>query len=225
MRKPNRLPIYPLGTKGVTDVIYLEDNEKIHFGTGEDIAIYWDGTNLLFNPATGQTMTIKFESGITTIHGGTAAGDDLYLYPSTSVTKPSIQLLGNSTMYINAKAGSPLIIRDNVTQSFNLQYVSNVSTLSGGAVSGDDLKLEGSTTDDYPYILLSGNSRINLVHNSQLDITHGAGLTNRFLNGTLHLKETSTPTAIADFGAIYTKNDNLLYFQDGAGTEHTVAFA
>lgn len=42
--------------------------------------------------------------------------------------------------------------------------------------------------------------------------------------GVLSLKEASTPTADTDFGKIYTKNDNKLYFQDGAGVEHEVAF-
>ena len=40
----------------------------------------------------------------------------------------------------------------------------------------------------------------------------------------LTLSETTTPTAVADFGKLYTKSDNKLYFQDGAGVEHTVAF-
>ena len=38
--------------------------------------------------------------------------------------------------------------------------------------------------------------------------------------GVLYTKETTTPTAIADYGALYTKNTNELFFQDGAGTEH-----
>jgi len=42
--------------------------------------------------------------------------------------------------------------------------------------------------------------------------------------GLLTLKETTTPTADADYGKLYTKTDNLAYFQDGAGTEHTIAF-
>ena len=41
----------------------------------------------------------------------------------------------------------------------------------------------------------------------------------------LTLKETTTPTALADNGKLYTKNDNKLYFQDGAGTEHEISFA
>lgn len=42
--------------------------------------------------------------------------------------------------------------------------------------------------------------------------------------GLLTLKETTTPTADADYGKIYTKSDNKLYFQDGAGTEHEISF-
>ena len=37
--------------------------------------------------------------------------------------------------------------------------------------------------------------------------------------GVLNLIETTTPTANAGYGKIYTKNDNELYFQDGAGVE------
>jgi hypothetical protein len=44
-------------------------------------------------------------------------------------------------------------------------------------------------------------------------------------DGVLAMVETSTPTADADHGKLYTKNDNKLYFQDGAGTEHEVAYA
>jgi len=38
-------------------------------------------------------------------------------------------------------------------------------------------------------------------------------------DGVLTLKETTTPTADANYGKIYTKNDNSLYFQNGAGDE------
>lgn len=39
----------------------------------------------------------------------------------------------------------------------------------------------------------------------------------------IYLPEITTPTAIADFGAIYTKTDNLFYFQDGAGVEKVLS--
>lgn len=41
--------------------------------------------------------------------------------------------------------------------------------------------------------------------------------------GLLTLKETTTPTADANYGKIYTKNDDKLYFQDGAGAEHEIS--
>jgi len=43
-------------------------------------------------------------------------------------------------------------------------------------------------------------------------------------SGILQVKETTTPTPVTDYGKLYTKADNNLYFQDGAGTEHQVAY-
>lgn len=43
-------------------------------------------------------------------------------------------------------------------------------------------------------------------------------------NGILAMKETTTPTADTNFGKVYTKNDDKIYFQDGAGAEHEIAF-
>lgn len=40
--------------------------------------------------------------------------------------------------------------------------------------------------------------------------------------GPLIMKETTTPAAAAGFGKIYTKADNIPYFQDGAGNEHAI---
>lgn len=42
--------------------------------------------------------------------------------------------------------------------------------------------------------------------------------------GLLTLKERVTPTADTNYGKFYTKTDNKAYFQDGAGTEHEIAF-
>ena len=42
------------------------------------------------------------------------------------------------------------------------------------------------------------------------------------IDGAFFIPEMATPTPIADVGAIYTKTDNNLYFQDGAGVEHQI---
>lgn len=44
----------------------------------------------------------------------------------------------------------------------------------------------------------------------------------KLTGGVLYINEITTPSAIANYGAIYTKSDNQLYFQDGAGTESAV---
>lgn len=43
-------------------------------------------------------------------------------------------------------------------------------------------------------------------------------------DGVLAMKETTTPTADTNYGKVYTKTDNKLYFQDGAGAEHEISF-
>lgn len=63
----------------------------------------------------------------------------------------------------------------------------------------------------------SGNLGIGLIPTANMDgLSIEAGL--------VTIKETTTPTADADYGKIYTKSDNKLYFQDGAGTEHEIAY-
>lgn len=42
--------------------------------------------------------------------------------------------------------------------------------------------------------------------------------------GCITIKERATPIADTNYGKIYTKTDNKLYFQDGAGTEHEMAY-
>jgi len=59
-----------------------------------------------------------------------------------------------------------------------------------------------------------------LEANQMFRIRGGLGL--QLYNGALHFPEITTPSAIANYGALYTKTDNILYFQDGAGTEHAI---
>ncbi|GAG63939.1 unnamed protein product, partial [marine sediment metagenome] len=77
--------------------------------------------------------------------------------------------------------------------------------------------------DATPFIRLTGASAVLFNSPLQFDFTISslqARLKSTGGGGSLHLKECTTPAAIADFGALYTKADNHLYFQDGAGAEH-----
>lgn len=70
-----------------------------------------------------------------------------------------------------------------------------------------------------------GNNVFTVLQNGNLGI--GTDTPNESLTlyeGILSFKETTTPTATADYGKLYTKTDNKAYFQDGAGSEHEIAF-
>lgn len=74
----------------------------------------------------------------------------------------------------------------------------------------------------YPHEL-SGVDPGDLADNVILQYNSGTGVwslttTPTFTN--IYLTETTTPTPIADHGALYTTSDNELFFQDGAGTNH-----
>jgi len=111
------------------------------------------------------------------------------------------------------------------------------------------LRFKANNTDTYPYLELEGNAGGTLRMNSGLFTIYDT--TNKifevkgtYLNiaingsapsancdlalvgdGVLCLAETSTPTADTNYGKVYCKNDDKLYFQDGAGNEHEIAFA
>jgi len=103
----------------------------------------------------------------------------------------------------------------------------NTIIIEGLEATGKLLVLKANETQDNPRLFLDGNSgNINATIEDTSDyfgIKVGAVNNIRlFGTGAIHFKETTTPSAITDFGAIYTKNDNELYFQDGAGNEKTV---
>lgn len=159
-RLGTRLPVYPVGTTGVTDVINLEDNEKINFGSSDDVAVYWDGTRFVLNPASGETASFEFGSGETILRGGDSAGDDLTLLANTSNFQAALYLRGGANIDCYFASGSYFTLNDGTTECLKVTYSSNVTTLSGGAVSGDDLVLKASTADASPKIELKGNDVI-----------------------------------------------------------------
>jgi len=91
--------------------------------------------------------------------------------------------------------------------------------------AGTDLvaAVQGGTTKKLTVAqaLLAGDSPATL---SALGIGAAASANADLLceGGAVMLKETTTPTDDAGYGKVYTKADNVLYFQDGAGVEHAL---
>ena len=68
-----------------------------------------------------------------------------------------------------------------------------------------------------------GDDTLKLYVNG-VNTVNNTDTTTIFEHGEMCIKEITTPTAKPDYGKIYTKADNKLYFQDGAGNEHEVGF-
>lgn len=111
-----------------------------------------------------------------------------------------------------------------------LDAIKNIETklgITGGAADLDSAVVINESGLDKDF-RVEGNSNINLLYcdagNDNISINAAAVSTNYdlglFGDGVLCIKETSTPTADTNYGKVYCKNDNLAYFQDGAGTEH-----
>ena len=102
---------------------------------------------------------------------------------------------------------------------------------AGIVYTGTDLRL--TTTDGkiqlvyynagfYTMLEATPTGPVELYYNNALKAaTLNDGFT---IAGCLTLDEITTPTADANHGKIYTKTDNKIYFQDGGGTEHEIAF-
>jgi hypothetical protein len=108
----------------------------------------------------------------------------------------------------------------------------NITKLTGRNVADDSLYLYGNAADGPAQcsIRLAGDNNMLLNCPNIADKGFNFYVAESTLcakirkEGVLHLLETTTPTAVTNMGAFYTKNDNKAYFQDGAGTEHTLAF-
>lgn len=130
-----------------------------------------------------------------------------------------------SGLWTSITQGAELIISGQ--DIVKLYHNAGVTTIYGADATGDQLVIKANQTDALPNLTFYGTGHIfaNLSATKEFKVyTNGVALF-RAKDHTLLLKEGTTPTANADYGAIYTKNDNKLYFQDGAGTEHEVAFA
>ena len=119
----------------------------------------------------------------------------------------NLQATGNSNIAIGHNAGDVI-----TTGSNNIIIGHNVDP-SNGATSTYELNI-GNT--------LYGNLSTDSIGIGLRPTANMLGLSVEA--GLLTLKERATPTADANYGKIYTKNDNKIYFQDGAGAEHEIAF-
>jgi len=154
------------------------------------------------------TLTAKSFSGPlsgTTISGGTIRTSELVGVSSMALQKNAFYMLSGGS------------------QIFKFHNLGDWSYLTGRGVAGASLRIIPGNT--YPLIDMEndGYTHVSLNTGDEFRILNQTTHIHKFdTNGAHFFAETTTPTPTANFGALYTKTDNNLYFQDGGGTEHTL---
>jgi len=113
MRIPRRLPIYP-----------WNDNEPIYFGTGSDVAMYWDGTYFCMDGLNAELRISFATAGITNLYGGIASGDDLCIYCNAVDAQSYLKLFGNGSLWLAVASGGVISLYNGTTAFLDLRYVS-----------------------------------------------------------------------------------------------------
>lgn len=113
----------------------------------------------------------------------------------------------------------------------NVTHSSAKTYLKGADASGDDLLIYSNRTDDYPRIDMQGNANfyfripVGYVFGFYAATTELFRFSHSGNKPQIQFREAaSNPTGVTDFGSLFTKSDNKLYFIDGSGAVHEVAF-
>jgi len=138
---------------------------------------------------------------------------------STPKRPASINLSSNVTFMADAREDSTHFCRIYMARD------TNDSAITIGGMSGT-----GNYASIYLYSDTSANKYIKITGNSfypDIDSSTTSGLAahcwSDVFSDVITIHEVgSSPTPVTDYGKLYTKSDNLLYFCDGAGTEYTV---
>ena len=108
----------------------------------------------------------------------------------------------------------------NASNALQISFDATGAAVFNEAGNDADFRVEGNT-ETHGLFYDAGNE--NLSINSSAVSAHYDLLLGG--DGVMCLKQTTTPTATADYGKVYCKSDDKLYFQDGAGAEHEIATA
>ena len=175
---------------------------------------FWNKQNTTSDGVITQAMTIS-DSGNVCI-GNTSAAAKLDIRQDSGV---ALRCEDGTGAYFTVDQNGDLLLKG----SSPVMTVNSTNATSGfrinvtGLDADNDLlfRVQDNGTNRFK-INRNGDVGINGDPSANADLTLG--------NGELCMAETTTPTADANFGKIYCKSDNKLYFQDGAGTEHEIAF-
>jgi hypothetical protein len=212
-------PTELLRLDGSASSINVPDNVDLKIGSGNDLGFGHDGTNSTIFNTEGDLRFIQYKDDkMIRFYNDNGSGGTVEYFrvdgaSEETVFSKQLRLIDNAKLTFGA--------------SSDLEIYHDGSNSYIDETGQGDLIIKGS---DDVYIFAGSDIAINCNDNSEVSLWHNnvkkaETTADGFkCTGALRLTEISTPTATADHGKIYTKSDNKLYFQDGAGTEHEIAF-
>jgi len=186
------------------------------------LPVYDVGAPALISASGATTIGIAFDSnGFHLVHAG---GSKLFFRRDGIYFGTQKVSFGSSTggTDITLKRDADAILAQKSGTDIQEYRIYNTTTDSEFASLGwkntadvFTIETERGTGTDFPIALMGGKVGIGTATPSvHADLT--------LEGGALALKETTIPTADADYGKIWTESDNTLHFQSGAGVEYTI---
>lgn len=203
---------------GVLTTIILNNNE---------MTITCDDTNddlVGFETTANVTGTALLANNVIDVDGGAACSSatGLWLYGTGSgmiANQNRITVNCNASAYglwVDSTAGGATI-----DTRHNEIIVTSVGAAESGNIAAGDTW--NSVFDKIT--AASGYAGAGTITMVSSEVNGSMLVTNEVIvDDCVAMLETATPGAVANYGRIYCKNDNKLYFQDGAGVEHEIAF-
>lgn len=109
---------------------------------------------------------------------------------------------------------------DTTTIGIVARYESRVFVCDG--TDWKSLGVDFTGTADQIIITYTADNAATLSLPQSIGVTSDVTFGNITSEAEVTLGEIATPTPVANYGKVYTKTDNKLYFQDGAGSEHEI---
>ena len=206
------------------------DNSYLSLGTSADLLLFHNGSSSQISNGTGDLYILNNQNDGDIIFQSDdgAGGVATYFYLDGSYSEHGIdgQTHTPSTVFPDHALLALGTHRDLKLWHNNVRGRIAYTGPNEFQISGGSVVAIGYNDSDGVYgetaIVCTKNGAVKMRHdNSQKFETLTDGIK---ISGAVAMSETTTPTATADVGKIYTKSDNKLYFQDGAGTEHEIAF-
>lgn len=115
------------------------------------------------------------------------SGSDV-IFERGTYALPSVTLYSSGHIALALTAGRNLWVKDGATGMLTLSYASNVTTVAGGGVTGDDFDFKANTIDS-DHILMEGNGDILLAPTGVIKFGTFTGTGDAVSNGSIAIKD------------------------------------